>query len=137
MKPQSDNWNMTSDEVKLRQHMHEKHKMEQLELVMMIWPLPCKISYKLGDKIETIDLSKNLDPHPTEGKIAADLKEQLIGCDFQDECVVAMETCARSVSTECVVLPLLIPPSFKEIMTHVVLFQQRAETFANYAPEKI
>ena len=136
MKPQSDNWNMTSDEVKLRQHMHEKHKMEQLELVMMIWPLPLKISYKLGDKIETIDLSKNLDAHPTEGKIAADLKEQLIGCDFQDECVVAMETCTRSVSTERVVLPLLIPPSFKEIMTHVVLFQQRAQTFSDYAAEQ-
>ena len=62
MKPQSDNWNMTSDEVKLCQHVHEKHKMEQLELVMR------KISYKLGDKIETIDLSKNLDPHPMHGR---------------------------------------------------------------------
>ena len=136
MKPQSDNWNMTSDEVKLRQHVHEKHKMEQLELVMMIWPLPLKISYKHDNEFETIDLSKNFDPHPMEGKIAADLKEQLIGCDFQDECVVAMETCTRSVSTERVVLPLLIPPSFKEIMTHVVLFQQRAQTFSDYAAEQ-
>ena len=136
IKPQSDNWNMTSDEVKLRQHVHEKHKMEQLELVMMIWPLPLKISYKHDNEFETIDLSKNFDPHPMEGKIAADLKEQLIGCDFQDECVVAMETCTRSVSTERVVLPLLIPPSFKEIMTHVVLFQQRAQTFSDYAAEQ-
>lgn len=121
---------MTSEDAELYRHMAQ-HNMEQLEMVLMMSPLPNRICYKDpmdSGKSEAIELSRNTSPHFLEGRIAASLKGHLRGDKGLGKGLIAMETQGGNSLSEMVPLPFIIPTAFKDILGSVVLQVAGAHT---------
>lgn len=120
----------TSEDAELYRHMAQ-HNMEQLEMVLMMSPLPNRICYKDpmdSGKSEAIELSRNTSPHFLEGRIAASLKGHLRGDEGLGKGLIAMETQGGNSLSEMVPLPFIIPTAFKDILGSVVLQVTSAHT---------
>ena len=98
----------TTENSELHRHM-ARHDMQHLEMVVMMMPAPVRISYRVADKMETIEMSA---PEDMDEKVTADARDHFRNAELTT--TTEREKQSAHLLTELVTLPFLIPPMLKE-----------------------
>ena len=109
----------TKEDTELCSHM-TTHNMQQVEMILMVSPMPNRIHYVdplTKDKIP-IQLCRNPLPYDREGQIVTSLKHRLM-TDIKQSTVVTLSE-SSSGSSCLVALPLPIPKSDNDLFSRVI-----------------
>ena len=98
----------STEDSELHWHM-ARHNMQHLEMVVMMTPAPVRISYRVADKVEMIEMSA---PKDMDEKVTADARDHFRNAELNT--TTEREKQSTHLLTELVTLPFLIPPMLKE-----------------------
>ena len=110
----------TKENTEYHSHM-TMHNMQQVEMILMVSPMPNRIHYvdpSTKDKIP-IQLCRNPLPYDREGQIVTSLKHRLT-TDIKQSTIVTLSELSSNLASCMVALPLPIPKSDNDLFSRVI-----------------